>query len=189
MRAWVVLATTLALVVGASWSTSAQLGEVARREAERRKTVAVPGKVYTNDTLGPGGLAAAGSVATPEAVPAGAPVPPEEPNASEDKPAADEPPAAATKGETYWRERMQAEREGLDRAQTFAAALQSQINGLFAEFTACDAPPQCNDIAARRQKSLSELDRVRKEVEERTAAVAKVQEDARRAGVPAGWVR
>lgn len=187
MRAWGVLLATLALVVGTSWSVSAQLGEVARRESERRKAVTVPGKVYTNDTLGPGGLAVPTTV-DPSASDAPVADSSEKPDAADETTEADEQ-APAAQGESYWKERMQAERDGLDRAQTFAAALQSQINGLFAEFTACDAPTQCNDIAARRQKSLGELDRVKKEVEDRAAAVEKVREDARRAGVPAGWVR
>jgi len=93
------------------------------------------------------------------------------------------------KDEAYWRDRMKAEREALARAETFAGALQSQINGLYAEFTACQAPPQCNEISARRQKSIAELDRVKKEVAQHTKGVADIQEDARKAGVPAGWVR
>jgi hypothetical protein len=60
---------------------------------------------------------------------------------------------------------------------------------LYAEFTACQAPPQCDEVSAKRQKAIAELDRVKKEVEDRTKAVAGIQEEARRAGVPAGWVR
>ena len=67
--------------------------------------------------------------------------------------------------------------------------LQSQINGLYGEFTSCKAPPQCNEISARRQKSIAELDRVKKEVAQHTKGIADIQEEARKAGVPAGWVR
>jgi hypothetical protein len=60
---------------------------------------------------------------------------------------------------------------------------------LHAEFAACAGPPQCSDISSKRQKSSAELDRVKKEIADRTKAVAGIQEEARRAGVPAGWVR
>jgi hypothetical protein len=93
------------------------------------------------------------------------------------------------KDEAYWRQRIKTERDALSRAETFAAALQSQINGLHAEFAACAGPPQCSEISGKRQKSSAELDRVKKEIGERTKAVATIQEEARRAGVPAGWVR
>ena len=44
----------LILLFVSMWATGAfaqSLGDVARREAERRKTVKAPGKVYTNDVL------------------------------------------------------------------------------------------------------------------------------------------
>ena len=82
----------------------------------------------------------------------------------------------------YWRDRIKTEREALARSETFAGALQSQINGLYGEFTACQAPPQCNEISARRQKSIAELDRVKKEVAQHTKG------DCRYPGrSPQGW--
>jgi hypothetical protein len=155
------------------------LGAVAREAEAQRKTVKSSGKVYTNESLRsepppaqPAPAPQAGAAATP-------------PSESGTAPKANEP----AKDEAYWRQRIQDEREALARAQTFAAALQSQINGLYAEFTACQAPPQCNEISAKRQKSLAELDRVKQEVDQRTKGVTDIQEEARRAGVPAGWVR
>jgi hypothetical protein len=165
------------------WGQS--LGSVARDAEAQRKTVKSPAKVYTNDTLRSDPRSApAVTASTPPAGPAATP-PSQSGTAPADK--AKEDPAA--KDEASWRQRVQAEREALERAQSFAAALQSQINGLYAEFTACQAPPQCNEISARRQKSIAELDRVKKEVEQHTKGVSDIQEEARRAGVPAGWVR
>ena len=94
-----------------------------------------------------------------------------------------------SKDEAAWRDRIKSERDALARSESFSAALQSQINGLYGEFTACQAPPQCNDISAKRQKAVGELDRVKKEIETHTKAIADIQEEARKAGVPAGWVR
>jgi len=52
-----------------------------------------------------------------------------------------------------------------------------------------DDPAQRNVIAVDRQKALAELDRVKKEVAEHQKAITDTQEEGRRAGVPAGWLR
>ena len=77
----------------------------------------------------------------------------------------------------------------LERAKTFAEALQSRINALNTDFVNRDDPAQRNVVAADRNKALAEMDRVKKEIEQHTKAIAGIQEEARRAGVPAGWVR
>jgi hypothetical protein len=47
------------------------------------------------------------------------------------------------------------------------------------------APASAND----RQKALTEMDRVKKEIADHTKALADLQEEARKAGVPPGWLR
>lgn len=166
-----VLACAIAAPVG-----SQSLGQVAREAEAQRKSGKSATKVYTNDSL-----RNEPAPSTPQIPPEAAAVtPPETKDEKKDEP---------VKDEAYWRDRIKIEREALERAKTFAAALQSQINGLYAEFTACQAPPQCAELSAKRQKSIAELDRVTREVDSRTKAVADIQEEARRAGVPAGWVR
>jgi hypothetical protein len=182
------------------------LGDVARKEAERRKTVKAPGKTYTNDQLKaePGGSPAPAATPGPSTpgAPGGSPATPTTgaPGAAGGKdgakapagagPAAPAtPPAAGAKGETEWRARIQATREALSRAQIFADALQSRINGLSTDFTARDDPAARATVAADRQKSLDELERVKKEIQQHTKTLADIQEEGRRAGVPAGWLR
>ena len=80
-------------------------------------------------------------------------------------------------------------RSALDRAKTFAEALQSRINALTADFAARSDPAQRAVIGTDRQKALAELDRVQKEIQDNTKAIADIQEEARKAGAPAGWVR
>ena len=54
MKALAIGSTVGALVLGCAAATSAQsLADVARQEEERRKTIATPGKVYTNESLRP----------------------------------------------------------------------------------------------------------------------------------------
>jgi hypothetical protein len=97
--------------------------------------------------------------------------------------------ADPTKTEKYWRDRMDAAREDVRRNQAFATALQSRINGLTADFTSRDDPAQRAQIADDRQKALGELERVNKAVEDGNKAIASIEEEARRAMVPAGWIR
>jgi len=157
------------------------LGDVARREEARRKAVKSGGKVYTGDSLKVEAPPAPSPTATPPAAPenvaAAAPKP--------DSNAADDP----KKDEKYWRQRIGAERDALSRAELFAESLQSRINALTADFAARDDPFQRNQIGGDRQKALSELDRVRKEITQHTKTISDIQEEARKAGVPAGWVR
>jgi hypothetical protein len=174
------LCIALALLVVAGPAVRAQsLGEVARQEEARRKTVKQSGKVYTNESL---------------RAEAAAPAPPPS-SAAQARPAdqaasAPSPdPADAKKDEAYWKKRLQDARDALDRSKSFAEALQSRINALTTDFTARADPAQRAQIGNDRQKALAELDRVKKEIEANTKAIADIQEEARKAGVPAGWVR
>jgi len=179
--------SALAALLGSAPVAGQSLGAVAKEAETQRKATKSSGKVYTNDQL----------KSDPRDIPSSAPVPSAGPTATPPTPsgvgaddkAKQDAAGKQTKDEAYWRDRIKAERDALARAETFAAALQSQINGLYGEFTACQAPPQCNEISAKRQKSLSELDRVKKEIAQHTKGIADIQEEARRAGVPAGWVR
>jgi hypothetical protein len=71
----------------------------------------------------------------------------------------------------------------------FAEALQSRINALSADFAARDDPAQRAQIADDRQKALEELERVKTDIETSRKTVADIEEEARRAGVPPGWLR
>ena len=84
---------------------------------------------------------------------------------------------------------MKSLRDGKARAESFAEALQSRINALSNDFVNRDDPAQRNVIAGDRQKALDELSRVQKEISEFTKSIDDLQTEARRAGVPAGWVR
>ena len=175
-------------VLGFAVTSAQTLGDVAKREEARRKQVKTPAKVYTNEDLrgdagapapAPATQATAANPAQPAAPAAGA-----EPKDAE-KAAADDP----KKAETYWKDRLAKARADLDRAKTFAEALQSRINALTTDFSARSDPAQRAQIGNDRQKALAELDRVKKEIETNTKAIADIQEEARKAGVPAGWVR
>jgi hypothetical protein len=171
-------------------AVSAQsLGALAKQEEARRKSVKSPGKLYTNENLRPD-TSSSSEPATPAATAADSTQPtPAAPAATppkeDDKSAADAP----KKDEAYWKDRLAQARTALDRSKTFAEALQSRINALTTDFSARSDPAQRAQIERDRQKALAELDRVQQEIKDNTKAITDIQEEARKAGVPAGWVR
>lgn len=190
-----VVAAVLAAVL-TSGAPAQSLGDVARQEQARRKgTPSTQGsvKVYTNDDLkgAPAPAATAPSTApgtTPDTKADASK--PGDTKTADAKTADGKAPKADPKGdEATWRKRRQAIQDAIDRAKTFAEALQSRINGLTTDFAARDDPAQRAAVNNDRQKSLTELDRVKKEIEQHTKELADLQEEARKSGVPAGWLR
>ena len=183
MRSFAVPGVLIALLLMHAGAVSAQsLGDVAKKEAERRKAISGRGKVYTNDTLRP---------EAPPSAPGTAPATPAAPAPPAATPQQTPAPAAgpAPQTEADWRKRITDARDALSRSQTFAEALQSRINALTTDFVNRDDPAQRDKIGAERQKALVELDRVKKDITDQQKAITAIQEEARRAGVPAGWVR
>jgi hypothetical protein len=183
-----------ALVAVAIPARAQSLAEIAKKEQERRKAIDKPSKVLTNDDL-----------KKPQN-----PLPPSQPLANatgklsesgatrpagqgDQKAAADQaqkpPEQKDDKGEDYWRHRMSGAREELRRNQVFAEALQTRINSLTNDFSARDDPYQRAQVSDNRQKALAELSRVKGEIESGTKLIADIEEEARRAGVPPGWLR
>ena len=168
----------LSLATFVSVSHAQSLADVAKKEEERRKTVLAPTKVYTNKDL--------------NAVPA-PPPPSSKPadvkdgdKAAKDALVADREPK---KDQAYWAGRLKKLQDQLARDQDFADALQSRINGLMTDFVNRDDPAQRAVIEQNRLKSVAELTRLNKSVQDTTKAIADFQEEARRAGVPPGWLR
>lgn len=184
------------LILAAAVPVSAQsLAEVARQEEERRKAIQAPGKRYTNESLRPEPPPStpppsAAAPSQPPSTPSGDATPPADaaPPATPEAPAG-QPAPPAPQTEADWRKRVAGARDALTRSQMFSEALQSRINALATDFVNRDDPVQRDQIAAERQKALAELDRVRREIEDQQKAIAAIQEEARKAGVPAGWVR
>ncbi|MFM8533431.1 MAG: hypothetical protein ACKOEC_07540 [Acidimicrobiia bacterium] len=194
-----VIAITALVVLGVATLASAQtagstgtrpLADVAKDEEARRKTVRTPAKVYTNTDLRsdyvrgvpppPSAPPSAGANATPSnATPS---------NATPSAPGSADQPAAA-QDQAYWSGRMRDARAALDRSNIFADSLQSRINALRTEYVNRDDPAQRSKIDADRNSAIAELERVKKDIETQTKAIKAVEDEARRAGIPAGWLR
>ena len=180
------VAVALSLVGLVAPASGQSLGELARQEEARRKAVKRPGKVYTNQSVRPvpGEL-----IPTPPGPPEPPPGPPGAEPVQPPKPPQPEPPTDPQRTPEYWRQRMVDARQQRDSNAMTVDALQSQINALWADFTARDDPAQRAVIGANRQKALDELDRRRAQQVLLDKAILDIEEEARRAGVPPGWLR
>jgi hypothetical protein len=187
------------ILVSAPASAAQSLADVARKEEARRKTVSEPAKVYTNKDLKP----TPAPSSSPAASAPDAKV--DEKSASEkgadkagdkataDKAAADTATAPAkgepVKDQAYWAGRLKSSQEQLARDETYAAAMQSRINALTTDFVNRDDPAQKRTIEQERLKAIAELDRLKQAIANDKKALDSLMEEARRAGVPPGWLR
>lgn len=179
------LSAAVALVFCGAIGASAQsLGDVAKKEQQRRKRTKTAAKVYTNKDLGPDATKAAPAPLPPASTTAG-------PGGSEAAPPAPESAGEQDprKTEAYWRERMEAAKAEIQRNELFLEALQSRVNALSTDFVSRDDPAQRAVIASDRQKALAEMDRVRQSIASLKQQIADIEEEARQAGVPPGWLR
>lgn len=201
------------LVIVVTWLTAppTSLADLSRREALRRQLSAASAGTFSNDTLpympppvmsaestyisrsGAGGTGFAGA-AEPGApgmtagspagapagqVPAGPPVPPPP------VPEPDEEP----QGEDYWRNRMDAARAALDRDQVLRDAMQTRVNSLQSDIVNRDDPAQRSLLQQQLNRALGELERLARQIETDEQEIATIQTEARRQGIPPGWIR
>ncbi len=183
----------LALLLAAVGVPAQSLVEIARQEKTRRAAIAPEdrSRVYTNDDLrGSGGLTIGVLPATPA----------READAGSGRAGhgvgrrgGGEADADSDTGdlldENGWRARMTTAQEAQARTELLAAALQNRADGLWAQFTALDDPARRGVVERQRTDALAELERTRAEVERLGQEIRDIQEEARRAGVPPGWLR
>lgn len=184
----------VAFTLLASAAAAQSLADVARQEQERRKAIRTPSKVYTDADL-----RRLASSAAPAGVgqPASPPVPAtgEETRPGEQQVSADVAPEktgaepAAEHDEAWWRKRIAEARAKLERSKLLCDAVQSRINALTNDWSARDDPLQRAALFNDRAKALDELKRLKDEVQDQTKAITAIEEEARRAGVPPGWLR
>jgi hypothetical protein len=193
----------LSLAAGSFAPLHAQsLADVAKKEGERRQTTRSSTKVYTNGDLKPVGdpdpaAAPADASSSADKKPADAKTDAKADSAKGDGKAADKSAAkdakasgdGEEKNQEYWGGKMRALNEQLERDRMYAEAIQTRINSLTADFSAKDDPAQRAMIADDREKAVSELSRLRKQIEEDKDAIGNLEEEARHASVPPGWLR
>jgi hypothetical protein len=182
--------TGLLLVLGSSHVAAQSLAEIARQEKIRREALAakaaaenVSPKVYTNADVRGRSRLTKSAAQTPR--PAESPAGTDATAPSQDAPGTAESPT----DEDLWRNRIDTVRQERTRKQLMVAALQNRVDGLMTDFTARDDPAQRSVIEQDRIAALEELDRTNAEIQQLDQDVRDIQEEARRAGVPPGWLR
>lgn len=170
--------TSLAATSVARAQQGQSLGEIALKEQERRKALKAPTKVLSNADL-----PKTTTAPTPKNLPEATAVKPE---GEQQKPSK---PGEEPRDEAWWRQQMLQLREDLRRNEMFAEALQTRVNSLTNDFASRDDPYQRARIAEDRQKALSEMDRVKSEIDNQKKKINDLEDEARRAGVPPGWIR
>ena len=186
MRRQVILGGLLACLAVPSAVRAQSLTDVARAEEARRKAVRAPAKVYTNDDL----LRPDGTAAPPAPAPVAAASAAKPADAAAKADAAKpDSPDVPKKDEKYWKDRMTVARDTATHDKVLLDALQSRVNALSADFVNTSDPAQRAVVEENRKTALNEMDRLTKDLAKQTKAVEDIQEEARKAGVPPGWLR
>jgi hypothetical protein len=184
-----------ALVVGwgvlallAPSATAQSLAELARQGQDRKEQASKAPqkgqkKTFTNRDLGPGGPA-------PSAPPAQTASPPQAEAKDAGRPVSPKPSEQTeVRDEAWWRKRITTARADLQRNELFLEALQSRVNALSTDFVGRDDPVQRAQIGANRQRALAEMERVRGDIDKLKKQIVEIEEEARVAGAPPGWLR
>ena len=177
-RCAAVVLLSVTLPIAAPAAAQPPLAEVARAEQARRASISEKSRVYTNADLTETRRLTTAAAARP--------APDSVTDEAGGTPAED---AVEERDETWWRERITAARGARQRAELVAAALQNRVDGLWAEFTARDDPAARADLERDRLAAIAELEQTRGELERLDEEIAGIQEEARRAGAPPGWLR
>ena len=191
MRNELLLITLISALAVPCTGRAQSLADVAKAEAARRKAQRAPTKTYTNETLS--GTLQGADVSSPPAPPdaAGNGAPAKPAAASSAAPDAN-PNAAAPdekKTEAYWKSRVTALQQSLARNKVLTEAMQSRINALNAEALAVDDPGRHATLQTNLTASAAELQRLKQEGDKQNKDLLAVQEEARRANIPPGWLR
>jgi hypothetical protein len=197
MKTRVILVSSLAsLVFAGSVARGQSLVDIARKEEARRKAVTTPARVYTNQDVRPMAPAEPASPeqpATPGAAQAPI-VPPAGPGANAPKetaqpPTTPLPPQTDVKDEASWRSLATEARTKLERSEETLSVFTAQNEVLAGRFAALSDLAQRAQVVAEMQKAQAEIDSLQKEIAAQAQQIAAIEEQARRAGVPPGWIR
>jgi hypothetical protein len=169
-----------------AWLTAppTSLGDLSRREALRRQLTVSSTGAFSNDDLPympPPVMVEAPPAEVPQApVPLATPPPP---------PAAEPEKAPEEQGEEWWRDRMTTARAALERDEVLADALQTRVNSLQTDVVNRDDPAQRAQLQMQLQRALNEVARLTRQIEVDQKTIDALQVEARKKGIPPGWIR
>jgi hypothetical protein len=175
---WQVPAVVLSLLVAFA-DGPATLGTLARREALRRQMTPPAKTTLSNLSLPDPPPAAVTSDVVPPVAAAGDPPP-----AAEEGQKA-EPP----KDEKFWRDRIVKARQALTKDEAAIITAQGKANSLTNQVINIDDPAKQMTLRQQLLTALAEVERLKAQIEADRQAIAAIQVEARKAGIPPGWIR
>jgi hypothetical protein len=165
------------LVAGVAASSAQSLADVARTEEARRQKIATPSKIYTDvdvQKYAPTTSSAQTAASTVTSLDASG------------KPVGQQATAEGLPAdEAGWRARLQNARDGMDRNRLLLSALEQQARSAAHRAGVADGEAPADDGSSRAK----EIKRLKAETDAFRSTLATAEEDARKAGVPPGWVR
>jgi hypothetical protein len=162
---WQIVAVLVELVRW--WSTPpVSLADAASHEAFRREMVGKSVAAFTNATLP--------ELETPAAGPPDTTVPPD---------------AVGEPDESSWRRRVQELREAIEENRRAIAAAEGRLALLESQAVSRDDPAQQAVLRQQAREALEALTELRRKVVAGEQALSLLLEEARRLGIPPGWLR
>jgi len=177
----VVLISAAAIIASVLLANAQSLGELARQEAARRKDVKAPVKVFTNDNIR---VIPPAAPPVAQAEPGGPPA--RLPRLKRPREAAGG--AGPHEDPEFWRKRMRDALQPVTQRLP-AGGRPEPHQRAHDDFYARDDPYQRAQIEVERNKTLAEFERMKKQQLELEKAIEDIEEEARRANVPPGWLR
>jgi hypothetical protein len=176
--------SALILCAFAGTAAAQGLGDAARKEGERRSRGKGPAKTYTGDDLA-GGTSTTGRAAQPVATAAAAgTAAPARPEREQPRPIPDDS-AARAREEVRWRRNVQGLRQSVSTLER-----QAEEADRAATMSAYGGPMNCAGfVNTRHERNLAEVQEARQALADARKALDDFEEEARRAGVPPGWLR
>lgn len=180
------LGVLLVFLVSVCYAEDSPLAAAAKREKERRAKIAAEKtetKSFTNQDVEDFKAKNPTDESTSE-----------EPGVEGEQPASDgttgESAAAGEQkdDEAIWKEKAAAAQEKIKAAEEKVNKTQDDIDALWRYQTAVDDGQQQQKAVGERTERMNDLDSAKKELEEAKKAEEEMQEEARKEGVPPGWV-
>lgn len=174
-------ALAIVAVLSSSVVHAQSLGDIAKKTADEHADKAV--KVYTNADLKvePAPFVPAHSDPAPSAGPSVPATPP--PSSIADY------RQSSMKDEAYWKGRMRDAQAVLDGDQIHLDAMIGRVNSLSSDFNNSRSVTQRIVLRKEREDAATEATRLKAAVRTDRKALVTLEEEARRVGVPAGWLR
>lgn len=166
-----IMAMLLALAVMTTGAEGQSLGELAKKEKERREALQKkPARVITDRDLGPGRIPTVTEAESAEGGQAGGAA---AGTGGDQKTTADE-----AKTREHWQKRVEAAQKKISDLETQLASPELSWGG-----------GMRTDVNPMGQRNLSQREELEQKLAQARAELDAIRDEARRAGVPAGWVR